>query len=118
MHRINTTTDQVEQTFPMDVGSIVAFGNKFILTTSDFSGSNTSIQLFNPQSELVENSNFIDVSSIETLYGIQYSSTTGKIYVMDARGFSISGKVKEYSTTGNFIREWAVGLNPTALLIF
>lgn len=118
MHRINTTTDNLEETFPMEVGSIVTFGNKFLLTTSDFSGSNTSIQLFNPQSELVENSNFIDVSSIETLYGINYSSTTGKIYVMDARGFSISGKLKEYSLAGNFIREWTVGLNPTGVLIF
>lgn len=118
MHRINTSTDMVEQTFTMDVGSIVPFGNKFILTTSDFSGSSTTVQLFNPQTELVENSNFIDVSSIETLYGIQYSSTTNKLYVLDARGFSISGKLKEYSTSGNFIREWTVGLNPTGVLVF
>ncbi len=118
MHRINSTTETVAQTFPLEVASIVAFGSKFLLSTSNFSGSNTVVQVFNPATELIENANFIDVSSIETLYGLHFSSVTNKIYVLDAKGFSVSGRVKEYSLTGSYIREWSVGLNPSGVLVF
>ncbi|MGV3630850.1 MAG: YncE family protein [Bacteroidota bacterium] len=74
--------------------------------------------LFNTVNNSWQEASFMDVSGIETLYTIHYESKNNRIYLFDAHGYTVSGEILEYSSSGNKLREFTVGLNPNALLFF
>lgn len=116
MVKINTVTNSVEIQYPFDASGITKM-NQHLLIHS-ITNSVSSIQLFNPTTEVIENSNYMNVSGITTLYGIQYDPHRNQIYCFDAINYTNSGYVRIYSGSGSYIKSINVGLNPSKAIIY
>lgn len=116
LHRINTLTDTKTQSFSFDANGITAMGNRFILNYK--TGGTTKIGLFDTQSESLVQADFISISDFTTLYSITYSPVTQKIYCSDANGYTTTGYLRVYSSTGSFLQSYHVGLNPSKIIIY
>lgn len=118
MVRINSTNDAVDQTFSFDASGISSMNDKFLIFYYDFNTQNARIGLFDPNSESMINSDFIDLSNVTTMYGVQYEMSNGTIYVMDAMNFTNSGYVRAFDENGNYQTSYHVGLNPSKILFY
>jgi YVTN family beta-propeller protein len=118
MHRINPLTNTLMQSFSFDASGISQFGSNFLISYHDFSSGDNKIALFNPNSETITNPEYISTSGIQTLYGVQYSDITHKIYCLDAKNYTVTGQVHVFSQSGIFETSYNVGLNPTSILIY
>lgn len=116
MVRINTTTNTVTTTYPFNASGVTRMNDRLIIIAS--TSSTSSIQLFDPQTELIENTNFISTTGFTTLYGVQFDPNRNQLYCFDAMGYTNSGYVRVYSSTGSFIKNIHVGLNPSKALIY
>lgn len=116
--RIDSQSDLVVQQFPINVSSVAKMNENFLFSYYDFNSATNSIQLFNPLTELIENSSLIDGNAITTLYGMSYSSELNKIFVLDAMSFTNTGYVRKYSDNGVWEEDYHVGLNPTKILFY
>lgn len=116
MKKINTTTLTVENSFPFEAGGLEVMGNKILISYSSAGASH--IALFNAETDLIENPSYIAISNIETLYGMHYRSSNQHIYLVDAKGYTNTGYIREYSNSGNFITSYHVGLNPNSILFY
>lgn len=116
MVRINTGSNTVENTYSFNASGITRMNDHLLIHS--ITNSNSSILLFNPLTETIENPNFINVSGITTLYGIQYDPTRHQIYCFDAMNYTNSGYVRLFSASGNYLRSIHVGLNPSKALIY
>ena len=116
MVKINPLTNTVVTTYPFDVSSATRMNDKLLLqcTTSSL----TSVKLFNPTTETVESTNYINLSGITTLYNIQFDSNRNQIYCFDAMNYTNTGYVRCFSGAGTFLRNIHVGLNPSKALIY
>ena len=112
MKRINTTTDQLAETFPFDVNGVAAMNDKFLVF--DY----TSISLFDPALELIENSNFVDLANVTTLYNVTYRASNNQIYVSDAMNYSNTGYIRGFTSIGTYSSSYHVGLNPSKILFY
>ncbi len=118
MKRINTQLDVLEEEFSFDVSGISPMNDKFLVSYYDYSTTQSSVGLFNPQSETLENASYLDVSPVNTLYGVHYDIGKNKIFLLDAMGFTNTGYVREYDVLGSYIISYHVGLNPTEILVY
>ncbi len=118
MVRIDTQSNSVAQEFTFDASGIARMQNKFLVSYYDFSSGQANVALFDPQSEQVENGNYIDLSGVTTLYGVQYDAAYDRIYCLDAMSFTNTGYVHEYNSSGSLIRSYHVGLNPSKILFY
>lgn len=110
--RINTTNDSYEETFNFDAQTIVEMNNNFLIGTAN------SISIFNPTTEMIENSDFVDLADVVTLYKLQYNPSSNSIYVLDAMNYTNTGFVRKYNSAGNYLNSYHVGLNPTQVLFY
>jgi len=118
MHKINAQTDTKEIDFTFDATGMCRMNDHFLINYYDFSSGISSVGLFDTQTEQLVNANYINTSGITTLYGIHYSSSTNTIYCCDANSFTNTGSIYLYTTLGNFIRTYNVGLNPSNILVY
>ena len=116
--RIDSQTDLVIQELPIEVSSIVEMNGKFLLSYYDFNTTMSSVKVFDPVTELIENTSLINDPNITTLYGVSYSSLLDKIFVLDAMNFINTGYVRKYSSNGTWEKDYHVGLNPTKVLFY
>ena len=118
MHRINANTNTLTQSFTFDASGISPFNSHFLVSYHDFSSGDNKIALFDPNTETIINPEYIPTSGIQTLYGVQYSDITNKIYCLDAKNYTVTGQVHVFSPNGIFETSYNVGLNPTSILIY
>lgn len=118
MHRINANTNTLAQSFTFDAGSISRFNTNFLISYHNFSSGDNKIALFDPNTETMINSDYIPTSGIQTLFGVQYSDITNKIYCLDAKNYTVTGQVHVFSPNGIFETSYNVGLNPCNILIY
>lgn len=116
MVKINTVTNSVEIEYPFDASGITKMNHHLLIHS--ITNSVSSIQLFNPVTDAIENSNFMNVSGITTLYGIQYDSYRNQIYCFDAMNYTNSGYVRIYTGSGSYIKSINVRLNPSKAIIY
>lgn len=116
LKRINLNTLQIEETYSLKPILFEKMNNQLLIAFEE--NQEVKLGLFDVQSNTWTNQNFIDLTDIQTLYGIHYESTTNKIYLFDAKGYTVSGKILEYTSSGNFIQSFSVGLNPNSMLFF
>ena len=117
MIRISTANLNVDQIYNYEVTSIAKFGDKLLLATLQYGSSAQRISLFDPVVDNITNATFIPVGQIQTLYNVQYVASQNKIYVLDAKGYTNTGYVNVFSSTGTFLNSYHVGLNPNSILI-
>lgn len=117
MVRINSQTDAVEHEYTFDASEISRFGTGyFLISYADFSTGANHVGLFNTSSETLESGDYMSMAGINTVYEVVYIPATDKIYVLDAMDFSTTGYVREFSSSGAYLKSYHVGLNPTDLL--
>ncbi len=116
--RVNSSTDTEIEEININATHIVKMNNDFLVANYNYTTQTSGVTLFNPQTETVTNSAFIGDNGITTLYGLQYNPTNDNIYISDAMGFTNTGYVREYSSTGTFIQSFHVGLNPNKIIFY
>ena len=114
--KVDIQTQTVATIYPQQVMQMTKMNNYFVLNI--LQGNHSTIQLFDPQSGSIVNSNFIDASLFSTYYGAQFDASKNKLYCFDAMSYVYSGYVREFDTNGNLIRNIKVGLNPSKLIIY
>lgn len=117
MIRISTTTLEVNKIYNYGISSISKFGDKLLLSTYDYGSQNQRVSLFDPLQDNITNISFIPLDQIQTLYNVQYVASQNKIYVLDAKGYTNTGYVNVFSSTGTYLNRYHVGLNPNSILI-
>ena len=90
----------------------------FLIAYSDFSSGVNQVGLFNPQSDVMTNANYLDVSSVHALYGVTYHPGLDRIFVSDANDFVTTGYVLEYTGDGTYLQSYHVGLNPSKIVFY
>ncbi|MCH2230510.1 MAG: YncE family protein [Crocinitomicaceae bacterium] len=116
--RINSLSNMVAENFSFDASGLTKMNDKIIISYYDFSTSMSRVDLFDPISETIVEPNFIDLSGINTLYGVHYNPFRNSIYLSDAMSFTNTGYVHEYSTSGNLLSTYHVGLNPSKFIFY
>lgn len=116
LKKLDPLTYQLVDIYSFKTLILEKMGSKLLIAYED--NGIVHLGLFNVAANSWEVTDFIDLSGIETLYGIHYESKNDRIYLFDAHGYTVSGEVLEYSSTGSKLREFTVGLNPNALLFF
>lgn len=116
MKKINVSTLSVENSFTFEASGISRMDNKLLIS---YSSSGTShVALFNAGTDVIENTSFIDLSNVQTLYNIIYRPSNQQIYILDAMGYTNTGYVRTFSASGNYITSYHVGLNPNSILFY
>ena len=112
MVRLNSDLDEVEETFPFNASGITKMDENFLIRYTDFNALSSSINLFDPLTETIVQSDFIDMNQFTTLYGLYYDSKNEKVVGTDAMNYTNSGYLKVFSKLGVFEKSYHVGLNP------
>jgi len=116
--RVNSSTDVEIEELAINATHLVRMNSDFLIANYDYSSQLSGVIIFNPQTETVTNSSFITNTGITTLYGLQYNSTNGNVYISDAMGFTNSGYIREYTNTGTLVQSFHVGLNPNKIIFY
>ncbi|MES2589715.1 MAG: YncE family protein [Bacteroidota bacterium] len=116
LKRINLSTLQIEETYSFKPIILEKMNTNLLLAYDE--NQVVKVGVFDVLTNSFSNANLIDLSTIQTLYGIHYESSTNRIYLTDSKDYTTSGKVLEYAVDGSFIRSFSVGLNPNSLLFF
>ncbi len=111
--KINTQTKEIVN-LQIPATSIAKDGDKLYISHYDFNTGNSIVSIYNSASQSLENPNFINSNSIETLYGI--FPFEGGIICLDAMNYTNSGYLRFFDSNGTLKKSIHVGLNPTAIL--
>lgn len=117
LKRIDGATLSVTS-YPFAASGVYKMENKMLISFTNPSNQTTQIGLFNPQTELMEQTDFLDISSVETFAGMQYEPAAELLFVMDANNYTTTGYIFEYSKTGNFKQKYHVGLIPNSIIYY
>ncbi len=116
MKKINVGTLSLETSFAFEAGGIERMGNQLLIS---YSSSGTShVALFNAATDVLVNTDYLDLSNVQTLAGIHYQASNQQICLLDAMGYTNTGYVRTYSSAGNYITSYHVGLNPNSILFY
>ncbi len=113
--RINTV-DRSVVNLGISTTTFAKRGDILYLSDYDFNSGISKVALFNCSSQSIINSNFINNQAITTLYGVvPYQSD--QLICIDAMQFTNSGYLRFFSGTGQLIKSYNVGLNPSSIII-
>lgn len=118
LHRFHRDSDQVEETFTFEATGLARFGDNLLITNFNQTTHDATLALFDPENESILQYHFLDLSQVNTLYGIYPNLEKQEIYLLDANYYTNEGFIHVYSTQGTYLKKWSVGLNPSALLYF
>lgn len=118
MVRVDANTNTVIETFPFDASGIIEHGSEFLISYYNNSTSATTLKLFNPSSETIAASDYLDLSAVNTMYNVQSYPSQDRIYIMDAMNYTNSGYVHVYNQSGTFLTSYHVGLNPNSIVVY
>lgn len=118
MVKMNTVTDEVVVVFPEEISGIEKMESNLLVTYKSNSNSVRKIGVFDALKEVITVPELIAGSNFTTLYGLQYRSSSQKIYCFDAMNYTTTGYVKVFSNTGNLETSYHVGLNPSKMIFY
>lgn len=117
MHRINSTTLVKEETFSFDASEMSVMNDQLLISYTDAS-SNQQVALFDAVSESMVNTTFLNLSSVQNAYEVQFNALDNHIYVSDAKDYVTTGEVFKFSQSGTVVSSFNVGLNPSKMVFF
>lgn len=118
MVRVDAVSLTVAEQFPFDALGFSKMNSHFLITFYNYSSQSSAVRLFDPLSETLLNSDLINTTAIETLYGVNYNPYNDKIYCLDAMNFTNTGYVRRYSSQGVYETSYHVGLNPSKIIFY
>jgi YVTN family beta-propeller protein len=105
---IDDVQDVVKSQTAFDGSGMVVQGNSAYFITSA-----NKIVVYSTQTQTITNAGFIsDGTAITTPYSIAVDSTTGELFVTDARDYTSNGAVFAFDKTGKKEYSITVGINP------
>ena len=118
MFKIDSSIDSVVfELTGVDVNGIEYAEHKLYYSYQDISGGTPVLGIFNTQTEAIENSSLMDLSNMNTLYGVCADPSRQKLYLMEANNYSSTGDVMVYGMDGVFQNSFGVGYLPSKILI-
>ncbi len=118
---INTTTENLEDTFLIDnvssgYGSLIAANSDFTKVYLITSSYDTDWNLIGEVSSFDVNTGTFDaepvVNNVAGLSGIAFNNKDNELYVFSAPSATGAGSMKIYAEDGSFVKEYAVGAYP------
>jgi YVTN family beta-propeller protein len=117
---IDNNTDAVKSQSTTLAG---AYGTSIIVSGDNafFIGSDNKVVVYNVKTQTVAKANFItDGTVITSPYSIAYDSTTGEIFVADAKDYGSNGQLFAFDKNGTLEKDKgypvATGINPGAIV--
>jgi DNA-binding beta-propeller fold protein YncE len=118
LQKINTVTDQIEQTFEMDVAGFDIFNNAIYFYTFNYSSSKAEYQIFDLLKDSITHVDFItDNIRPKTPYSLNINPANGDIYIADALDYTSIGDVYCFSKDGKKKFQFEAGMIPKKVLI-
>lgn len=117
LNKINPNSYAVTH-FTFDASSMIRMDGNFLIAYSDFSTGDKSVAVFSPLTDLITNPNYLDLTGIQSIYGMAYHSGSNRIFVMDAMDFVTTGYVHEFDVNGAQVQSYHVGLNPSKIVFY
>lgn len=114
--KVDMNSSQVIENFSIRASSIEKMKENLLVVYTE--NQEQKLGIFNAISGTWINSSIVDLNEIQTLYKVIYNEKNDRIYLLDAQGYTNLGKVIEYTSTGQKLNEFKVGLNPNSLLFF
>ena len=100
----------------LSVDFIEYVGSNMILVHSG--SGQKHLASFDPNSESIINPDLIDISGIQTIYGINYNEQLDRLAICDAMGYVNSGRVYLFISNGTPSTFYHVGLNPSNVIFY
>jgi hypothetical protein len=113
---INTSSNTVTN-LGIDATSLHKKGNLLYISYYDYNTQQSNVSLYDLSSQTLVNESLIAAGSVQTLYGI-HAFDNGDFICFDAQGFTNSGYVKLFNSSGNILQNFSVGLNPNKLIYY
>jgi hypothetical protein len=110
--RINTTTNEVMEEFPVPVRAMTKVSDWIYY----YDEQTKTIKRFNTLDETFEGVSLIDCSLYETFYGMQYDNDLGLLFCYDVNGYVNAATVRAYDYDGQFEFEFTAELNAKKLI--
>lgn len=117
LNKINPMTLGVTH-FTFDASSITRMNGNFLIGYSDFATGDNRVAVFNPATDAITNPSLLDLSGVQSLYGIAYHAGRDRIYIVDAMDFVTTGYVFEFDPAGGQTQSYHVGLNPSKIVFY
>lgn len=117
LNKINPISYAVTH-FTFDASSIARMNGDFLIGYSDFNTGDNQVGVFNTVSDVMTNPTLLDVSAVQTLYGITYHPGLDRIFISDAMDFVTTGYVFEFDGSGAQLDNYHVGLNPSKIVFY
>ena len=111
---INTGSNTVTQ-LDVPATSLHKKGELLYISYLDYNTQQSSLALYDLSNQTLVNNSLIAAGSIQTLYGI-YAFENGDFMCFDAQGFTNSGYLKRFNSSGNLLNSISAGLNPNKLI--
>lgn len=112
MKKIDQNNFTVLESYDFDASKIALMNNRLLIL------NNNKLMLFNAETDVLINDNFINNSSITTLSNMYFSSSGQQIYLFDSKGYTNTGNILKYNVNGDYLSQFHVGLNPNSILIY
>ncbi len=117
--KIDTNLDSVVYTLAgIDVLNMEYDNDQLFYSYQNPGGGTPVIGVYNTLSESVENSNWTDLSGMNTLYGMKIDPDRQKMYLMEAHNYSSTGDILVYDLNGNYETRFGVGYLPSNIVIY
>jgi len=108
---VNALTDEVRSQTNVNLGyniPIMAQGDFVYYPTAD-----NKIAMYNARTQSLERANFIvDGTVITSPYAFAFDTTTGQLFIADAKDYSSDGTLYAFSATGQKLSSIITGINP------
>ncbi|MFT5819033.1 MAG: DNA-binding beta-propeller fold protein YncE [Crocinitomix sp.] len=110
--RIDAATNTVLEISEMEIGSIAYYNNWIYF----YNGDEEAVYRYDTQTEMVEPTPFMDVSSYETFGGIIIDETNERLFCLDVNGYVNSSTIIAHNLSGEFLFEFTGGLIASDLI--
>lgn len=114
--KINITTGVIENT-SIPASTLTKNENSLLISYYDYNAGNSNASLFDFNSQTVISPNLINGNAVSTLYG-SYFFNGNQTICLDAKGFTNTGYLKVFNSSGSLVSSYQVGLNPNKIIVY
>ncbi len=117
--RINSTTDELEQTFGhIPVSNFTIQNDTAYLYYYSFKDQSYQIQTFDcTKGQLISDKFISDSTTIECPFGISVNPQNGNLYITDAKNYTLNGDLLCFNRAGKLLYKlMSIGLNPNTVI--
>jgi YVTN family beta-propeller protein len=112
--QVNAGDELLSKDYGLEIGGMEIKGDELFV----FQSNPLTINVFDLNQESFVQNDFINLSKVETAYGLQYIAKKEEFVVFDAQQYTNTGKMLIYDSKGAFKKEYSLGLIPKKCLVY